>query len=275
MADATSTAAGRPGDGPGGGVRRSPTLAGAFRAQVKLVFRRRWSLAALATAVGAPMMVMASFGTPSGADLLLSELVGNLWSFPILLSLVWPLAAAWRDEPPSGRAYHWTLPVDRTVHHLLRAAAGWVHLMTGVGAGLGAAWAWGAIVRGGMAPGDPAVLLGLIPCATLVYLVGTVAAVATERPLLWLFVAWVAVAALESLARTQGWTLVRRLVAEVFTTGALSLSAAAAGPQGVEAGLTSELVAWRPWQALPLWLAVAAVLVVLVARLHLERTGKS
>lgn len=255
-------------------ARRNPTLAEAFGAQVRFVFRRRWALAALTTAVAAPMILVAMYGAAPTDDLTLSEVLGNLWSFPVLLSLVWPMAAAWRGDPPSGRGYHWTLPVDRWVHQLLRAAAGWLHLMAGLTAGVGVAWAWSAAARGGMAPGDPAVLLGLIPCATLLYLVGTVAAVATERPLIWLFVSWIAVAAIESLARTQGWTLVRRFVGEVFTTGALSLSAAAAGPQGVEAGLASELVAWRPWQALPLWLAVTAALVVLAARLHLERTGE-
>lgn len=274
-------------DGTGGGrdagsgeaagpaaARRDPMLAEAFGAQVRFVFRRRWSLAALTTAVAAPMILVAIYGAPPTDELTLSEVLGNLWSFPVLLSLVWPMAAAWRDDSPSDRAYHWTLPVDRWVHQLLRAGAGWLHLMAGLVAGVGAAWAWGAAVRDGMGPGDPAVLLGLIPCATLLYLVGTVAAVATERPLIWIFVSWIAVAAAESLARAQGWALVRRLVGEIFTTGALSLSAAAAGPQGVEAGLASELVAWRPWQALPLWLAVTAALVVLAARLHLERTGE-
>ena len=105
MAEATRTAA----DGSGrAGVaapeRRGPGLAGALRAQVRLVFRRGWSLAGLAAVVFVPMGLLA--GATAGAETApaLSDLMDNFWSFPLLAGLFAPLAIVWRGEGPSARS---------------------------------------------------------------------------------------------------------------------------------------------------------------------------
>lgn len=273
MADAATTH----GSGRTGGAdaaRRAPRVAGAFRAQAALIFRRGWSLAGLAAVVFAPMGLIA--GVTAGAETAptLASLLGNFWSFPLLAGLFAPLAIVWRGEGPSGRAYHWTLPVDRPVQQLLRIAAGWLHLMAGVAAGLLVAWGLGALFHGGMALGRPGVVLGLFPSITVLYLLGSVAAVATDHPLVWIFVAYLAVGAIQAVASTQGWGWLDTAVAEAFTTGPLSLSAAAAGPQGLAFGEASDLVRWRPWQAVPLWIAISAALTAAAARVHLERAGE-
>lgn len=262
-----------PEDGAGRPARR-PSTTEVFRAQLRLLFRRGWSLAALVLLTGLPMALLSLSGPAAGADATLSWLVGDLWTFPLLLSLGWPLFVVWRDDTPSERAYHWTLPVDRSAHQLLRAAAGWVHLAAGLALGVLFAWTSGAVVHGGMPVGRASLVVGLFPSVTLFYLLGTLAALTTDRPLVWIFVAYLLVGATQALATYQGWLWLDRAVAEVFTTGPLSLSAAAAGPQGADVGSGSDLVAWRPWQAVPLWLAVTGALTVAAARVHFERVGK-
>lgn len=253
-----------------GSVRRSPSLTEVFRAQLRLVFRRRWSLAALAVLTALPMTVMAaSLQGVSGVTL--SDLVRGTWAWPAVLALVWPIIAAWRDDAPSERAYHWTLPMDRSRLQLLRAAAGWVHLVAGLAAGIALGWATGASIHDWMAPGQATVLAAVVPSATVMYLVGTLPAVTTDRPLLWLVVAYLAVVALQGLAMTRGWGWLETGLAEVFTSGPLSLNAVS---QAVSSEPGGNGVAGSPWRAVALWLAVTAGLTVAAARLHLERLGE-
>lgn len=264
---------GRTSDPEAGPARRSPTVGEAFRAQLRLLFRRRWSLAALAVLTALPMVVLAAslHGAPGVA---LSDLIQGTWIAPTVLALVWPMTTVWRDDTPSERAYHWTLPVDRSRLQLVRAAAGWVHLGAGLAAGIALGWATGASIHDGMATGQPAVLAAVIPAATVLYLVGTLPALITDRPLLWLFVAYVAVAALQGLAMARGWGWLDTALANVFTGGPLSLSAAAVLPQAVPGELGGSSAAWGPWRAVALWLAVTVALTVGAARIHLERAGE-
>lgn len=252
---------------------RTATTAEIFRAQLRLVFRRGWALAALTVATGLPVGLAAAYAAGEGADVTLSLALDQVWLIPVLLAALWSPIAAWRDEGPSERAYHWSLPAGRTVHQLLRTAAGWVHLVAGLAAGLVLGWAWGAAEAGGLGPGRLSVLAGLFASASMVYLLGAAAAVATARPALWLLAAYLVTSALPELAALTGWGWLEWVAGEVVREGALSLAAAVSGPGGVGESL-GELARWRPWPAVALWLAVGAALTVAAARLHLERTGK-
>lgn len=224
---------------PGARGRRRPAATETFRAQLGLLFRRRWSLAGLAILTALPMTVI----------------------------------AAWKDDVPSERAYHWTLPVDRSHLQLLRVAAGWVHLVTGLAVGITLGWATGASIHAGMAVGRGAILVAVIPSATVLYLIGTVPALTTDRPLLWLFAAYLAVAGLHGVAVTQEWDVLGAVVTEVFTSGELSLTAAGILPQVVSGEVSGSSITVSPWRAAGLWLVTAVVLAVSAARLHLERSG--
>lgn len=256
----------------GASRRRPPTATEAFRAQLGLVFRRRGSLAALAVLTALPMTVLAAslHGVGSVA---LGDLVQATWMVPTLLSVVWPAIVTWKDDAPSGRAYHWTLPVDRARLQLLRAAAGWVHLLTGLAVGITLGWATGASIHDGMAVGRGAVLAAVIPGATVLYLVGTLPALTTDRPLLWLFAAFLAVSGLQGLSMALGWNWLESALTAVFTSGSLSLTAAANLPQAVSGALGGSSVTLRPWQATGLWLITAMGVTVATAHLHLERSG--
>lgn len=254
-------------------ARRRATTERVFRAQLRLVFRRGWALAALTLATGLPVGIAAAYSAGGGTEMTLSRALGRVWLLPVLLATLWAPIAVWRDEGPSQRAYHWTLPARRSVHQLLRTAAGWLHLAAGLAAGLALGWLWGAVALGGLGPGRLSVLAGLFASASVAYLLGSAAAVATDRPALWLFVAYLAVSALPALAALMGWGWLERAAGEVFLGGTLSLAAALNGPGGAGETL-GELVRWRPWPAVSLWLAATAALTAAAARLHLERAGK-
>lgn len=256
----------------GAGGRRRPAATEIFRAQLGLLFQRRWSLAGMAILTALPMTVIAASRHGVGS-VTLAELVETSWTLPAALSLVWPMIAAWKDDGPSKRAYHWTLPVDRPRLQLLRVAAGWVHLVTGLAVGITLGWATGASIHDGMAVGRGAVLAAVIPSATVLYLVGTVPALTTDRPLLWLFAAYLAVAGLHGVAVTQGWDVLGAVVTEVFTFGELSLTAAGILPQVVSGEVSGSSITVSPWRAAGLWMVITVVLAVSAARLHLERSG--
>lgn len=258
-----------------GSNRRSPSAAEVFRAQLRLLFRRRWSLAGLALLTAAPMAILTA-GVHGVETLSLSDGVVRTWMLPTLLALFWPAIATWRDDKPSERAYHWTLPVHRTEHQLLRTAAGWVHLMAGLAAGGLLAWAAMGAIQGGAEAGDLRTLAAVPPSVTVLYLVGSIPALTTERPVLWLIIGYAAVGAAMGIAALLEWSWLQQLLLDTVTSGRLSLSAAANAPAtlggqllGGGSGVTAS-----PWQAMGLWLAVTAGLTVATARIHLERAGE-
>lgn len=259
--------------GGAGSGRRRPGLGRVFLAQLRLVARRRYEVVAMTLLVAGSVMVLASdvFGV---RRITLAGAVAGFWTWGGIIALFWSFAITWREEGPSERAYHWSLPVDRALHQLLRTAAGGVLLVAVLLVGLLVGWAGGAVIQGGMAPGDPAVLAGLLPAATVLYLVGGLFALLTDRPLLWLVVAYVAVGGARVLAALAGWGWLGQLVTEIFSSGPLSLAAAGGVPRAVSGALGGSSVAASPWQAVGLWLVAGVGLTVAAAALHLEREGR-
>lgn len=255
-----------------GEERRRPGLGRAFRAQLRLVARRRFGIAAMALLVTGSVMLHATdvFGR---GPITLSQATAGFWSWGVIIALFWSFGITWREEGPSDRSYHWSLPVDRGGQQLLRAAAGWVTLLAVLAVGLLAGWIGAGFVQGGMSFGDPAVLIALLPAATVLYLVGGLFALLADRPLLWLVVAYVAVGGARGVAALAGWGWLERFVEQVFLTGPLSLTAASSAPRAVSGSLGGSGVTGSPWLAAGLWLLVTTGLTVAAARLHLEREG--
>jgi hypothetical protein len=109
------------------------------------------------------------------------RMIVETWTLGLpFLAATWP-AFLWRDEGPAQRRYHWSLPADRGWHDLARVAAGaiWIAILTVLVFTVIAAW-----LPGGR--------LGMIPARwffmTLLaaYGLGSIAALTTERPLLWI-----------------------------------------------------------------------------------------
>lgn len=271
----STTSTTRPERGPAG---RRPAAAEVFRAQIALLSRRWPGLLGVAAALAGLLVLAAAGWIPAIDDMPpgvpFSDALAGAWSFFGAAAVFWAAGLAWKDEGPSDRAYHWTLPVDRTVHQMLRLAAGWVLLAAVLAAGAGGGWLAVAVVQGGMAPGDPAVLAAVLPSATVLYLVGAVFALVSDRPLLWIVVAYLAGTAAASLDAIGGWAWLAEPVGDVLFSGSLSLATAGSVPSEIAGWPDPGGVAGAPWEAVGLWLVVAFVVTVAAAGLHLERSGE-
>jgi hypothetical protein len=125
-----------------------------------------------------------------------------------ILGLFAPMSV-WKSEGPGRRSYHWAMPVGRARHTLLKCLAGWgwLMLLVAVFIAWGAAMAWvtggpiGVWMDHGVDPGRTGGLqmLRTLPrgmaawqwvvpftAITTTYLVGSVIALASDYPWVWL-----------------------------------------------------------------------------------------
>jgi hypothetical protein len=110
--------------------------------------------------------------------------------FPaIFLSILVPLSI-WKSEEPSRRSYHWSMPVDRSVHTLAKSTSGWAWLMIAMLTFV----LWGlliALVTGGdlgLRRGQPiAAWVWIHPfvAATIAYLLATIVVLTSDHPWRW------------------------------------------------------------------------------------------
>ena len=100
----------------------------------------------------------------------------------------------WRDEEPTRRDYLWLMPVSRRTHTLARVVAGWAWTMVATLMYVVAIVLLSIIaqqLRGAPQPYHPGFSPWewLVPfsAATVAYALASVAAVLTQRPLIWIF----------------------------------------------------------------------------------------
>ena len=186
----------------------------------------------------------------------------------------------WRDTSPRQRAYHWTMPVERSRHDLIRVAAGGALL-------LGVVLILSLVTILGMVVGGHAATLRLVPAAfwvaftltpLLLYLLSTTAVLRSDRP---------AMPILISLGILYGLFLITLFAAggavlwplRLLVTSPYSLTAAIIGPvlEMIQNGLPAEQA--RPisesslntdaWPAaFTLWFTLALVSVIVAARIR-------
>lgn len=196
----------------------------------------------------------------------LSEFLGGLTLPALLLGLIWP-SSVWKDEGPSRRRYHWAMPVDRTVHTLMKSLAGWGWLMI---AGLGSLVILvGVLAAAGFLSGadETAVWRWAVPftAATVFYLWGSVAAILTDHPARWIFGVFIAHSLLVPVLTVVGLPDLAGLLESIID-----------GRYGLETVVTGEATTEQPpdfglWlTATALWLAVGSAGVVFAASRHLE-----
>ena len=149
-------------------------------------------LALLGTAIRLAYQIRVALdaGLPSGVNFS----YGPGITFALLwIALVTPLVM-WRDEDPSQRAYHWSMPVSPVVHALARTFAGWCWLMIATALlliGHVAIVAFTERITGVAQPYSKIASWWewLIPFTslTVAYLFASAAAVGARRPIVWLF----------------------------------------------------------------------------------------
>lgn len=247
-----------------------PDVSAVLRAQLRLMARaHRPAFLLLGLAVAAGVVALAWIW-PGGAPdrLTLAHAMGRSYGALELVAVFWAAMVTWRGEGPEERFHHWSQPVGRRRHQLLRIAAGAVWLLAAVVAGAAAGWLAGAVVQGGMGPGGAAPLAATVGGLLLLYLLGSVPALLSEHPVVWIVGVYAGTGFLVTLASARGWPLAGT-VRSLLLTGDWSLSSATNAP-GLLVGGTS---GGQPWAALGLWLCVAGAAVVLTASVHQERSA--
>lgn len=94
----------------------------------------------------------------------------------------------WSNEGPGNRRYHWSLPVARELHDLLRVIAGALWLVMLIAAFATIAWFLEAPIHRSYWLNDaPLFWLAMFLVPLLVYALATVPALLSGKPLLWIF----------------------------------------------------------------------------------------
>ncbi|HKK28671.1 MAG TPA: hypothetical protein VKB18_11355 [Gemmatimonadota bacterium] len=257
-------------------IRAVPGTVDVCLAQARRMARAQW-LAAVAMAAGIAIGVgvltwMGSTGAWGRSSL--AQAVGRLHGALQVVAFLWPMMVTWRDEAPSRRTYHWSQPVQRMRHQLVRTAVGGAALAAALAAGGLAGWIVGALVQGGMASGGGEVFVASAGSLGLAYLLGSVPALLSDHAVLWLIGAYAASALLMTAWPALGWPGAHFLEAAV-THGRWSLGRALGAP-AILSGAFGQGTATEhpePWSALAVWLAVAAAGVIVAVSVRQERSG--
>jgi len=186
----------------------------------------------------------------------------------------------WRDASPRQRGYHWTLPVERSRHDLIRVAAGAALLLIVVAL-------LAAVTILAMFIGGHAATLRLVPASfwiafmivpLLLYLLSTIVVLRSDRPAMPILVALgslygMFLITMFSAGRGVIWAL------RLLVTGPHSLTVAIAGPvldlirNGLPAELSRRIAesglntdAWPA--AFTLWFALALAGVIVAASIR-------
>jgi len=186
----------------------------------------------------------------------------------------------WRDAAPRQRGYHWTMPVNRSQHDLIKVAAGGIPLLAMV-----VLLALVALL--GMVIGGHAATLGIVPATfwiafagapLLLYLLSTIAVLRSDRPATPILIAIGIVYGLYLMSFfPAAWAALWPL--RLLVTGPYSLTVAIVGPMielirnGVPADLARRISesglntdAWPA--AFTLWFTLALAGVIVAASIR-------
>ena len=203
-----------------------------------------------------------------------AQLLASMHGLLQVVALFWGAMVTWRGEGPGERFLHWTQPIDRVRNQLARTVAGGAWLLLAVVIGGTLAWVAGAVLQGGMAVGPVRVPLASVGSLALLYLLGSIPALLSDRPAWWIIGVYVGYGLLTAVANVAGWPIVEPLQA-VFGFEGWGLARAASAPTvlGVESVLPAATDGSSPWAPLGAWLAVASAAAAAAASVHQDRSG--
>ena len=264
--------------GSEGELREAPGAGRVFRLQARLMARTHWMAATVFAAVlglGTGLLV---YGWPADevGPLTLAHLGVRSHGFVQLVAVFWAVMVTWRGEGPGERFLHWTQPVERRRHQLLRTAAGGLWLLCAAAAGGIVAWIVGAVLQGGMAAGPLEVFPAAVGSMALLYLLGSIPTLLSDHPVWWIVGVYAGFGLLTAVAHTAGWPIVEPLQA-AFGFDRWGLGRAAAAPTILGGGSIAPAPpgSGGAWGALGLSLAAAAAGLTAAASIHQDRSGST
>ncbi|MDQ6736921.1 MAG: hypothetical protein M3Z30_04380 [Gemmatimonadota bacterium] len=205
-------------------------------------------------------------------------------AFPMVILAILAPFAVWRSEDPSRRSYHWSMPVARGPHTLMKVASGWAWLMIAA-----LCYLLFIVVLASVIPfiaGQPSRLgstpawewLTLFTAPTLAYLAVSIAVIASDHAWRWIggvcFGYWLMIAFLWVFGLREVSVNVHAITSGTYGLNAAffgSISALAGGDMsgGMKPGMHNlSMSAWLV--AMPLWLIGASIAVIIASYRHHE-----
>ncbi len=200
-----------------------------------------------------------------------------------LVGLLIPFGV-WRSEDPSRRAYHWSMPVMRGPHTIMKLLAGWAWLMIATVAYLLFVITVAHVVS--MITGQPTwqdrtpvwEWIVAFTAPTLAYLLTSTPVIGSDHPWRWiggiLIGYGVLVAALKSFGLDGLASVLNTIADGRYGLNAALFGSAHEGQRGITVGITREtMTALRmsTWAvAMPAWIIGSAIAAAIVSYRHRE-----
>ena len=211
-----------------------------------------------------------AFSTPGAAPL-------------VMLAILAPFAV-WRAEDPSRRSYHWSMPVARGPHTVIKLISGWAWLMIAALCYLLFIVVLATVIpalahqpsRLGSTPAWEWIALFTAP--TLAYLIVSIAVIASDHAWRWIggvtFGYWLLIAFLWIFGLRDVSTGVHAITAGAYGLNAALFGSVSELPRGYMAvGVTPAMhqLSMMNWLvAMPLWMIGASVAVTIASYRHHE-----
>ena len=176
--------------------------------QLRWFWMRLWLWIVISTVLVSAASIWIIGSIPDDSGPIAYILLGSAFHpLLVLIALSWALSA-WRDDPPKDRQYFWLHPVPRDALTIARTLAGLLWLLLVVLVVLGAVF----VASRGMVPPEMASQAGRMwlfafASIALTYIAASIAAVLSDRPLIWiiLLIAIVVIAGVVAEVREIRW----------------------------------------------------------------------
>ena len=258
---------------------------GALLEQLRWFWQRLWLWIVISTVLVAGASIWIISSIPDEESPIAYILLGSAFHpLLVLIAVSWALSA-WRDDPPKDRQYFWLHPVQRDAHTIARTLAGLLWLMLVVSVVLVAVF----VASAGKVPPEMAADAGRMwlfsfASVALTYVAASIAAVLSDRPLIWilLVIALVIIAGviaglreIEWLQNAISWLTggPRSFGTAIGAPGAeaMRLSLAVRPPGAPLPGHLEAAAEVRPGVALALWTPVTILAYLAAVRLSRPR----
>jgi hypothetical protein len=205
---------------------------------------------------------------------------GSAGAVPIFVMALLIPFGVWRAEDPAHRAYHWTMPVARGPHTIVKFLSGWAWLMIAAAVYLVFVVLLATVISmitgapNRVATGPGWEWLVAFTATTLAYLLTSIAVIGSDHAWRWvggLFLGfWVLIGIFESFGMRDVSTALRTVWDGGYGLKAALFGIVPGGDDHMRGRLMNELSMIRWLVAMPLWIIGSGVAVTLASYRHRE-----